>query len=152
MDRCDWLHRLEDPEWVHWRPYHRVAAAFEGGRRTAWSLNLLADLCDRCECPGRPERLPSCPDTLRRHVDALAGPRGRQSHGRAIRIIRAMLAVDGACQHLLDHLPRHRRREPANRIRRQLRVVEDDALPRNAGRPCVARLFREIMDHEASAH
>lgn len=144
--------RIQDEDWKAWAHIFETADKIEQGRWTVWIMNILCRLCDVCNCPGRPEDLPTDARTLRAAVEEVLNGKGPQQQCRAIRMMRVLLASDEKHRELLDVFPRHRRREPMNRITRQRRMVLEDALPKRDMRPWVQELFREILEHEASSH
>lgn len=153
MDRLAWTIRIGgDADWRDWARYMTTADAADDGRWTVWALNVLERFCDAAGCPAHPERLPADAARLRAAMDRILVDKQAQLQRRIIRTVRKLLAADERCEHLLDVLPRHRQREPVNLIQRQRTMVIDDALPKNVSEPWVRDLFREILDHEASAH
>lgn len=149
MDRNDWLLRISEPEWKTWMTYLQAADQRCNGNRTSWALNILEEACERCDCSGHPENLPSDAKVLRAAMEDILQSKSPQIQSLGISLVRSMLEKDPRCEHLMAVLPRYRRKETVNRITRQCRVVFDDALPKNIA-SWVADLFREIMDHEAS--
>lgn len=145
-----WIAGIAGPGAAVWATLRDACDRQEGGRRTAWTLNLLRALA--CAAPDRDEdddlarRLPTDPEAMRAALAPHLAPLSPARRARALRWLRA--ALDGAGPPLAAAaaaLPRHWRREPAPVLARQTRVVNTDSLPRGPHRPWVEALFRDLL-------
>lgn len=152
MDRNDWLVRLEDTDWKPWVGYMATMDAVDKGRQSVWALNLLVDVCERCGCPGHPELLPQDSIVLRSAMEGVLDGKSSQIQAKGVRLIRTILGADERCSVIMSILPRYRRNENVNRVTRQQRLILEDSLPKRGLQPWMIDLFKEIMEHDGSAH
>lgn len=151
MDRGDWLFRVQEDGWQTWQLFVGVADKVDCGRRTAWCLNLLDDLCSRLDCRGKPDQLPRDARVIRQALEGCLEKASPQIRSLGIGAVRRMLLVDPKCVEIIQFLPRYRRTESVSLLQRQARLVEEDAIPKNTV-PWVGALLREILYHEASGN
>ena len=140
MDKAAWQARLAREGDTRWKRFFDVCETVEGGSRTVWALNLMRDVLERAGPDGR--------HLAQALTDVIGALPSRPLQRRGLRLLRRMLAADPALAAGLATLPLHLRREPADVLRRQRKLVHVDALPRRgvaAETPWLTDLFRELL-------
>lgn len=139
MDRAAWTARIVAEQDKRYLKFFQVCDTVERGNRTSWALNLMEKFLEA--------RVSSSVATA---ADAVLQPLPRAMQRKGLRMLRLMMASDAALAEDLSLMPLHLRKEEADVIRRQSKLVKDDAMPRSVKHPWMEDLFRDIMKTKKS--
>lgn len=131
------------------RSFLPVLENCEGGTRTAWALNLLCRLCGQLTGGMDPRELPADCTQLRTAFDNVSQDMSPQVKSKALLLLRRMLQANPACEDVLRCFPRRVIIAP-DPVRRQGRLVREDAIPAEMKAEWMRELFGDILCHPSS--
>lgn len=145
MDIGTWQSHIVKTGDVQLKRFFDICQTIEHGSRTGWAMNLMKQLVDTATTDGQPSSLPTTPARASDAVMGILAPLSRQLQCKALRMLRLMLSTDTSLRDVLNAMPLHNRREAADVLRRQRKLVKDECMPHNVQVPWVQELFRDIV-------